>query len=112
MTELAKIIAQKDAEIADLKAQLWAARQPTWFYAEDYEQCCFSVDDVIDAYDLLPGKHVIEVPCARALPDIHCAVHIFSDAEREARHDDDRWIYSEHETEAAAISANAEETAP
>ncbi|RIK91739.1 MAG: hypothetical protein DCC73_14850 [Proteobacteria bacterium] len=82
--------------------------QPQWFYPEgdtSSDACCESVNDVIDYYDLSPGKHYVIVECATQLPDVHCVVHVFNDEEKAARDDDENWQYVEYPSAADAKTA-------
>jgi hypothetical protein len=85
------------------------ATDPTWFYHPDnMESCQFGIWDVIDYYDLPPGKHVCEVECARTLPSIWCAVHVLTAEEKDAMETDESWLLTEHATEQAARAALGE----
>ncbi len=77
----------------------------TWFYMPDEsERCWFSPHEVIDQmYDPEPGNHVFEVECARSLPSIWCAVRVTDDPDA-----DERFTFTEHETEADARAALGE----
>lgn len=106
------------AEVERLREALAAARTaaqtPQWFYHPDYTEVCqFSPWDVIDYYDPEPGKHVLEVECARPLPSIWCAVHVRTQEEMDALETDDRVVFSEHPTEEdarAALNSTTKET--
>ena len=90
-------------ELAEARAALAKAQQPTWFYHPSYtESCDFDVYDVIDRYDPEPGHHILEVECARSLPSIWCAVHVRTTEEMDALESDDRVVFTEHATEEAA----------
>ena len=79
---------------------------PEWFYPEDYDETCrFSVDEVIDYYDLGIGRHVVPVECAKPLPRIWCAVHVLSEDEQEAMKTDGAYVFTEHTTEAEALAS-------
>ena len=74
----------------------------TWFYMPDEgDRCWFSPHEVIDEmYDPEPGNHVFEVECATSLPSIWCAVRVTDDPDA-----DERFTFTEHETEAEARAA-------
>lgn len=99
---LTALKAERDA----LAAELAKAREPVWFYHPDYtETCQFGLWDVIEYYDLEPGKHVVEVETARPLPSIWCVVHVLTDKEKDALETDEAWFCTEHATEAEARAA-------
>lgn len=77
----------------------------TWFYMPDEgDRCWFSPHEVIDEmYDPEPGNHVFEVECATSLPSIWCAVRVTDDPDA-----DERFTFTEHETEAEARAALGE----
>ena len=93
-------------ELERLRGALTKATDPTWFYHPDnMESCQFGIWDVIDYYDLPPGKHVCEVECARTLPSIWCAVHVLTAEEKDAMETGESWLLTEHATEQAARAA-------
>jgi len=109
ITEALRKEAQHDEAMRDrdrLREEVARLKRPEWFYHPDEtERCAFDVSEVVEAYDLSPGTHVIEVTCARPLPSIWCAVHVLSDAEKDALETDEPWLMTEHDTEAAAKAA-------
>lgn len=104
--EAADALTALKAERDALAAELAKAREPVWFYHPDYtETCQFGLWDVIEYYDLEPGKHVVEVETARPLPSIWCVVHVLTDKEKDALETDEAWFCTEHATEAEARAA-------
>ena len=105
----AALIRSQAEELERLRGALAKATDPTWFYHPDnMESCQFGIWDVIDYYDLPPGKHVCEVECARTLPSIWCAVHVLTAEEKDAMETDESWLLTEHATEQAARAALGE----
>lgn len=106
LTEAAALIRSQAEELERLRGALTKATDPTWFYHPDnMESCQFGIWDVIDYYDLPPGKHVCEVECARTLPSIWCAVHVLTAEEKDAMETGESWLLTEHATEQAARAA-------
>ena len=109
-------IAALEAENADLRKQLHAAKQAYWFYLGEEtasEDCQFSIDDVITeswGYDNRPeGQHVLLVSGARPVADMWVALRFYTDAEKDARDSDDEYFYTVHATEADARAALQEQ---
>ncbi|MGE4307332.1 MAG: hypothetical protein AB7E24_25270 [Novosphingobium sp.] len=95
-------IEQLEAE----NARLLKLTAGQWFYpggGHDSDRCMWSPDEVIDWLDLEPGNHVVEVDVATPLPAIWCAVHVTDDEDA-----DERFTFTEHESEEAALAALAE----
>ena len=99
--EAADLIETQAREIERLRKLTCA----TWFYMPDEgDRCWFSPHEVIDEmYDPEPGNHVFEVECAASLPSIWCAVRVTDDPDA-----DERFTFTEHETEAEARAALGE----
>lgn len=99
--EAADRIEALEAEVERLRKLTCA----TWFYMPDEgDRCWFSPHEVIDEmYDPEPGNHVFEVECATSLPSIWCAVRVTDDPDA-----DERFTFTEHETEAEARAALGE----
>lgn len=100
------------ARIEALEAELSRLKRGEWFYlAGDMssDKCRFSPYEVIDEdwlYDnRSEGDRVIEIEVATPLPSIWCAVHFFSNEEKDARQSDDAYEFTEHPTEEAARAA-------
>lgn len=92
------------AENARLREESAKAGEPHWFYAEDWEErCLHSPDEAIDLLDFPPGEYVTEVSTARPCPSIWCAVRVSDDEDA-----DERFTFTEHETEADARAALGE----
>ena len=102
--DLARLVLEKEKEIARLKAKLSQTPTAEWFYnPDDWEYSYESPRHVIDCMDLPDGNHVIRVDAAAVKP-IYCAVKI-------ATNDPDApWPYTltEHETEDEARQAMKE----
>jgi hypothetical protein len=101
----------RDAEIEALKAKVMELSEklkPRWFYHPDYSETCeFGIWDVIDRFDLPPGKHVVEINCAVPLPSIWASVHVLTDEEKDTMETNEAWIVTEHATEDEACIATA-----
>ena len=92
------------AENARLREESAKAGEPHWFYAEGWEErCLHSPDEAIDLLDFPPGEYVTEVSTARPCPSIWCAVRVSDDEDA-----DERFTFTEHETEADARAALGE----
>lgn len=104
-------LAEVQAEIVRLREEnerLRKMTKPQWFYAPDgYESdyCRDSPDEVIEDFDLRPGRHVVEVHCATNLPSIWCAVEVLTGEEMNERETDEGIIIREFATEAEARAA-------
>lgn len=101
-------LAWQRREIDRLRGEVERLRKltcATWFYMPDEgDRCWFSPHEVIDEmYDPEPGNHVFEVECATSLPSIWCAVRVTDDPDA-----DERFTFTEHETEAEARAALGE----
>lgn len=107
--EAAALLRAQAEELERLRGALAKATEPTWFYHPDNTEICqFGIWDVIDYYDLMPGKHVCEVECARSLPSVWCTVHVLTGEEKDAMETDESWLLTEHATEQAARAALGE----
>ena len=97
--QLAKVEAERD--------RLQKLSIPDWFYPDGYESetCHDSVGDVVEGYDLKPGRPIVRVDCATALPSIWCIVHVRTDTEMGEAESDDREVITEYATEDAARDA-------
>jgi hypothetical protein len=101
--KLERIQHERDQALREAHDQLAKARTPQWFYHPDYtERCEYGPWDVIEAYDLEPGKHVVEIQTARPLPSIWSVVHVLTDAEKDAMETDEAWVVQDFATEAEA----------
>ena len=106
LTNSAALLRAQAEELERLRGALAKATEPTWFYHPDNTEICqFGIWDVIDYYDLMPGKHVCEVECARSLPSVWCTVHVLTGEEKDAMETDESWLVTEHATEQAARAA-------
>lgn len=101
-------LAELEAEIARLQTQY----QPEWFYlAGDMssDKCRFAPSEVIDEDWLwdnrAEGSAVVQIETAVRCPDIWCAVHFFTDEDKDARQSDDEYEITEHATEEEARAA-------
>ena len=104
--QAAALLRSQAEELERLRGALAKATEPTWFYHPDNTEICqFGIWDVIDYYDLMPGKHVCEVECARSLPSVWCTVHVLTGEEKDAMETDESWLVTEHATEQAARAA-------
>ena len=103
LIEAADRIEALQAEVARLTGLL----KPQWFYTDGYDQegCRFSPEEVIEYYDLKPGKQVVSVDCAAPLPSLWYVVHILTDDEMETLETDDRELITEYPSEEAARQA-------
>jgi Lar family restriction alleviation protein len=89
--------------LREMQEQLVKAQSPQWFYHPDYTEFCqFGPWDVIEHYDLEPGKHVVEIQTARPLPSIWSVVHVLTDAEKDEMETDEAWVVQDFATEAEA----------
>lgn len=115
--DLPRFIPASDARIAELEAEVARLKnQSEWFYHGDdqgSDKCRFSVFEVIDedVYydDPRPGKKIVHITTARRCADIWAVVHIFSDAEKDERDDDEPYSVSEYATEEQARAALGEQ---
>lgn len=107
------IIAGLVAKLRISNAELERVRKmlvPEWFYADGYssEDCHDSPNEVIESLELEPGLRVVSIDCAGPMPSIWCAVHVLTDAEKDALDTDDRAVITEHATEDQAKAALAQ----
>jgi hypothetical protein len=113
----ADMIEAQAAEIARLRGML----KPQWFYLGDdqsSDQCRFSPFEVVDE-DFFgwgdrkkEGPHLVHISTALPGPDIWAVVRVLTDAEKDARQDDEPWLIEEYATEEEARAALAQETQP
>lgn len=100
------------AEVGRLTAEVARLKEPHWFYLGNdcsSDQCRFGIHEIISEdfeWDNKPeGDHVMQIAGARPVPDIWVAVHYFTEAEKDARDDDEPYTFTEHATEAEARAA-------
>lgn len=108
---LARLQCERDQAVEalrELQEQLAKAQSPQWFYHPEYTDICeFGPWEVIESYDLKPGKHVVEIQTARPLPSIWSVVHVLTNAEKDEMETDDAWMVQDFTTEAEARAALA-----
>lgn len=111
-SDLRTLLASYAALVARVEV-LEKVAAPEWFYpADGYdgEQCCFSVDEVLEEHYFWDrqktGTHVVEINVAARLPSIWAAVRFQCDCEEADDCDcDNEMIVTEHATEEAARAA-------
>jgi len=102
------------AEVARLREAL---KEAHWFYLGDdcsSDQCRFGIDECISEDfewdNPAKGDHVLQISGGRPVPDMWVALHYFTNAEKDARDDDEPYAYTVHATEEAARAALGDET--
>ena len=120
LEELAVIKNLRDAQAAEI-ARLRGMLKPQWFYLGDdqsSDQCRFSPFEVVDE-DFFgrgdrkkEGPHLVYISTALPGPEIWAVVRVLTDAEKDARQDDEPWLIKEYATEEEARAALAQETQP
>ena len=112
----ADAIQSQAAEVARLRGEVERLQQPQWFYDAngDQESACFDVGEVVEGViDWGFGNkdyhapHLIEVSTARPLPSIWVVARAYTDAEKDARDDDEPYEIRKFATEAEAKAAYA-----
>lgn len=111
--------ARRVEELEAENARLRGMMKPQWFYLGDdqsSDQCRFSPYEVIDE-DFFgwgerkkAGQHVVHISTAMPGPDIWAVVSVLTEAEKDARDDDEPWLIEEYGTEAEARVALKENT--
>ena len=115
--EAADVIDAQAAEIERLRGML----KPQWFYLDDdhsSDQCRFSPYEVVNEdffgwdFSEKEGPHLVHISTAMHGPDIWAVVRVLTDAEKDARQDDEPLLIAEYTTEEEARAALAQETQP
>lgn len=97
--------AKCEAEIASLREELRKADEPYWYYpAGDGESPSDCLYELIDYIDYAAGEYVLEVDTARPSRKIWCSVRVTEDADA-----DERFTFTEHDSEEAARAALSEQ---
>ena len=98
--------------IDELEAENARLREAHWFYLGDdcsSDACRFGIDECISEDfewdNAARGDHVLQISGARPVPDMWVALHYYTDAEKDARNDDESYTYTVHATEEAARAA-------
>ena len=106
--ELARLRAENEA----LRAELAKANEAHWFYYGDgcsSDQCRFDINECIDEDfewdNCAQGDHVLQISGARPVPDMWVALHYFTNAEKDARDDDEPYTFTVHDSEELARKA-------
>lgn len=110
--EAADLIEALTAENEQLRDKLAKANEAHWFYFGDdcsSNQCRFSIDECIDEDfewgNRAQGDHVFLVSGARPVPDVWVALHYYTNAEKDARGDDEQYTFTVHDSEEEARQA-------
>jgi len=119
LADYRKLTAKQVRRITQLEGAIMA-RPPvkvddgTWWYPEgdtSSDACCHSPSEALEgAVDQMADGEscVVVIERALQLPDVYAAVHVFTDAEKDARDDDEPWDYTLHATDAEARAALSE----
>ncbi len=113
-TVIQQAFAERDGEIERLREALDKANGAHWFYYGDdcsSDMCRDSIHECIDedfGWDNRPeGSHVLQISGARPVPDMWIALHYFTEAEKDARQDDEDYTSTVHKTADEARQALA-----
>lgn len=106
--------AEAEAErMREASAKAPGLRAGGWWYPEDQTDeghCHFSPEEVVsDFYEPEPGDHVFALDRALSLPTVYAAVRVFTEAEKDARQDDEPFVMTLHATPDEACAALAKE---
>ena len=112
ITALQAEVARLREENEALRGDLAKANSAHWFYYGDdcsSNRCRFDINECISEDfewdNRAEGDHVLQISGARPVPDMWVGLHYYTNAEKDARGDDEQYTFTVHDSEEEARKA-------